>query len=1114
MFRDQKSGQLIFSPSDLCKFWESEFASWMDRFDLEHPGTLTANADDALSKVLQQKGYDHEESTILSLERQGRSVFRIDDGQSKSKAEADTLAAMQRGEDVIFQARLRFTPFAGVADFLVKTPGKSKLGDYHYEVWDTKLAKKIKPYFALQLCSYSEMLEAVQGIRPAHLAIVLGDGTQKQLKLDDFFFYFLAIKEKFLTFHHSFDATNRPDPEKYRTFGKWEDEAKKILVEQDALSQVANLTVVQVRNLKAAGINTMTELAKSTVEKVPKMGAQVLHSLRIQAKLQIESRGKERPIYITRTDNPNTGLYCLPAQSPEDVYFDIEGFPLVDGGLEYLWGNAYLEHGQKTFRDFWAHNAEEEKQTFEDFIDWVYARWRKDPTMHVYHYANYEIAVIRRLMGRYSTKEHEVDQLLRHEVFVDLYAVVRQGLYVGEPRYSIKNIEHLYRGKREGAVTDGGASVEFYESWRSNPDGKTWQDSKLLKDIRDYNIDDCYSTLELTSWLRTEQRKNGIPLKPPKTVVEPTLSTNATEARDLQTKLLEKIPSHPEALILSQLIDFYRREAKPKWWKFFDRQASLPEDLYEDADCLSGLIAYDDAEPHRGKRLRRVYTFDPEQDCKLNIEDKCVHHGNGDLIVEVGNIDYERGYIALLGSLEALPDTLNIIPYDDFAHDILAKSVTAFCQSWLEMPGHLSAISDFLCRRPPRFKNRVQDPNSPILDASDDLLKSATDAVLDMNHSFLCIQGPPGTGKTYSAEHIIAALVKNGMRVGIASNSHKAINNLLIRAAQCCTKAGIKGQFVKVSRHDEADLTATGLISTAKTARNLKITNSLSIIGGTAWTFASDVLENTVDYLFIDEAGQVSIANLIAMARSAKNVVVMGDQMQLAQPVQGNHPGDSGKSVLDYYMADHTTVPETHGIFLPTTYRMHPDICSFISSAVYESRLKSAPGCEIQQIDVRSSKFLKSGSGIFYLSCEHEGNSQASDEEVAVIQNLFKDLIGRSYTDKTNKKQSINPSDILVVAPYNLQVRKLQEALGPDARVGSVDKFQGQEAPIVILSMCASDASSGRGIDFLFNKNRLNVAISRAQALAVVVGHQRLATTFTTDVEKIKMINMFARLVR
>jgi predicted RecB family nuclease len=1114
MFREQKSGQLIFSPSDLCKYWESEFASWMDRYDLEHPGTLTPNADDALSKVLQQKGYDHEESTILTLEAQGRSVFRIDDSQQKSKAEADTLAAIERGEDVIFQARLGLAPFAGVADFLVKTPGRSKLGDYHYEVWDTKLAKKLKPYFALQLCAYSEMLEAVQGTKPANVAIVLGNGMHKQLKLDDFYFYYLAIKNKFTAFHHSFDPTKRPDPEKYRSFGKWEDEAKKILVEQDALSQVATLTSVQARNLKAAGIKTMAELAACKLEKIPKMGAHILSSLRIQAQLQIESRGKERPAYALRNDNPNTGLYCLPAESIEDVYFDIEGFPLVDGGLEYLWGNAYLENGQKSFRDFWAHNSEEEKSTFEEFIDWVYARWRKDPNMHVYHYANYEIAVIRRLMGRYGTREHEVDQLLRHEVFVDLYNVVRQGLYVGEPRYSIKNIEHLYRGKREGAVTDGGASVEFYESWRSNPDGKTWEDSKILKDIRDYNIDDCYSTLELTNWLRIEQKKNGIPPKPTKIVADPAENANITNIRDLQAKLLEKAPSHPEALILSQLIDFYRREAKPKWWKFFDRQGSLPEDLFEDADCLSGLIAYDEAEPHRGKQLRRVYTFDPEQDCKLSIGAKCVHHGNSELAVKVEDIDFDGGHIALIGSPEALPETLSLIPKDEFAHDILAKSVAAYCQRWLTSPDESSAVSDFLRRQPPRFKNRTQDQNTSVLAANSDLPKSAVDAVLDMNHTFLCIQGPPGTGKTYTAEHIIAALVKNGMRIGIASNSHKAVNNLLIRGAQCSAKQGIIGQFVKVCPDDEPELTETGLISTAKTARNLKITNSLSVIGGTAWTFASDVLENNIDYLFIDEAGQVSIANLIAMARSAKNVVVMGDQMQLAQPVQGTHPGDSGKSILDYYMADHATVPETHGIFLPVTYRMHPEICSFISSAVYEGRLKSAQNCENQQIDVSSSKYFKSGSGIHYISCEHEGNSQASDEEVAVIQKLFKDLLGRTYTDKTNQMQNIKPSDILVVAPYNLQVRKLQEALGDDARVGSVDKFQGQEAPIVILSMCASDASSGRGIDFLFNKNRLNVAISRAQALAVVVGHSQLATTFTTNIEKIKMINMFARLVR
>ena len=1114
MFRDKTSGQLTFSPSDLCKFWESEFASWMDRYDLEHPGQLVATETDALSRVLQQKGYDHEEATIQSLASQGRSVFRINSKDPHSKAEADTVAAIKRGEDVIFQARLSLSPFAGWADFLVKTPGKSKLGDYHYEIWDTKLSRKLKPYFAIHLCAYNEMLEDIQGIRPSHMAIVLGDGKTERLKLDDFFYYFLAVKETFLTFHETFDPNMRPDPEKYRSFGKWEDEAKKILVDQDALTQVANLSTIQARNLKAAGIKTMAELAACNLEKVPKMGAHTLASLKIQAKLQIESRGKERPVYVVRTDNMQSGLYNLPKESIADIYFDIEGFPLVEGGLEYLWGNAYLEGGKKAFKDFWAHNPAEEKLAFESFIDWVYARWQSNPDMHIYHYANYEIAAIKKLMGRYHTRTDEVDQLLRHEVFVDLYTIVRNGLYVGEPRYSIKNIEHLYRSKREGAVTDGGASVEFYEAWRTSPDGKTWQDSKILKDIRDYNIDDCYSTLQLTSWLRIEQQKAKIPVKTAKPLVLTPEASNITDARDIQSKLLALVATRPEAEILAHLIDFYRRESKPKWWRFFDRLASLPEDLFEDAECLSGLVAYDDAEPQRGKRHRRVYTFDTDQDCKLSIDDRCVHHGDSEKSVQVENIDCDGGYIALLGDLDALPDQLSIVPKEDFAHEILARSVLAFCQRWLVNPDAPSAVSEFLGRRPPRFKSRSTGQSTPVLEDPLNLLQSASNAVLDLDHSFLCIQGPPGTGKTYTAEHIISALVKNGMRVGIASNSHKAINNLLIRAALCCEKQGIKGQFVKVSRHDEPELTESKLITTAQSSKNLKITNSLSVVGGTAWTFASDVLENEIDFLFIDEAGQVSIANLIAMARSAKNIVVMGDQMQLAQPIQGGHPGDSGKSVLDYFMNSQATVPDTHGIFLPTTYRMHPKICSFISSAVYEGRLESSTGCEIQSVDITASKFLHTGSGIQYLGCDHEGNSQASDEEVALIVNIYNDLLGRSFTDKHGSKRKLNPADILLVAPYNLQVRKLQEALGDEARVGSVDKFQGQEAPVVILSMCASDSTGGRGIDFLFNKNRLNVAVSRAQALAVVVAHPSLATTFTLNAENIKMINMFARLVR
>jgi predicted RecB family nuclease len=1107
MYRDQKNNSLVFSPTDLTRFWESEFVSWMDRFHLEYPGTYIKDADDSMKKVLQSHGHQHEASTIARKTAAGLKICTID--TKSATAYEDTVAAMTSGVDIIYQARLQKAPFSGWADFLIRAAdnsGASKLGGYHYEVWDTKLSSKMKPYFILQLAAYAEMLAEVQGVRPEHIGIILGNGDEHRLRLDDYYFYYLEVKQAFLNWQENFDPTKRPDPEAYRQFSHWQSEAKKIITAQDALIQVAHLNTTQAKTLKKSGIMTMTQLAGTAVTTVPRIADAVFAHLKIQAKLQLSSRGKERPDFLIRTENPQAGLYRLPKESAGDVFFDIEGFPLAQDGLEYLWGNTYIEAGKKCFKDFWAHNAAEEKKALEDFIDWVYARWKKHPDMHIYHYANYEIAVLRRLMGRYATKEHQVDQLLRNEVFVDLYAVVRHGLFIGEPRYSIKNIEHLYRGKRQGEVTDGGASVEFYQHWLATQDGKTWEDSKYLKAIREYNIDDCDSTMELVIWLREQQTIHKIPTALPRTYSE----APASEAQDLN-ELREQLESRkidfPEAELLSHLTDFYRREDKPMWWKFFDRLAELPEELYYDADCLSGLSAYDTAES-QGRKYRRVYAFDKNQESKLTADDKVVHQFDPTKNVEVEDICFDRGFVALSGkTLEHLPDQLTVVPHDYINKAALRKSLLEFCSNWLANPKCKNAVTAFLRRSLPRLNEH--SAGTPIV-SDEDIINSAIKAVLNMDHATLCIQGPPGTGKTYTAEHLILALVEKGFRIGVTSNSHKAINNLLIRAANRCHEAKFKTGFCKVSSREETEIDEHPLIDTVNSAKDLNITEQLQVIGGTAWAFASDTLAGRLDYLFVDEAGQMSIANLIAVSRATKNIVIMGDQMQLAQPIQGSHPMESGLSVLDYYLQDHPTIPNELGIFLPTSFRMHSDICDFISQAVYENRLKNAPECQKQAIDIAGSKHLVKKTGISFIPVDHEGNLQSSEEECEVIAEIYSDLLGRSYTNSKGEVRSITSDDILIVAPYNLQVRKIQAALGNRARVGSVDKFQGQEAPVVILSMCCSDASnSHRGIEFLFSKNRLNVAISRAQIAAIVVGHPRLAMTHASSVEQIAQINMF-----
>jgi len=332
------------------------------------------------------------------------------------------------------------------------------------------------------------------------------------LNVDNYFAYYQNLKEAFLAFHAS-PPQGLPDPNVSKSYGRWSDLAHGQLVERDHLSLVANVSRSQVKNLEKAGIMTMQALADSALTSIPNMSADVFARAKQQAKLQIASRDKDKPDYIILPHEAGAqrGLAILPPHSDNDVFFDIEGYPHMEGGLEYLWGNTYFDKsGAKQFKEFWAHDSKQEKAIFVEFIDWIYGLWLEDPTMHVYHYANYEIAAIRKLMGRYGVCEEKVDNLLRNNVFVDLYNVVRHGIMIGEPRYSIKNVEHIYRPARETDVASGGESIVVYENWREDPDGLTWETSKVLNSIRDYNIDDCDSTQELTVWLRAEQVQHGI----------------------------------------------------------------------------------------------------------------------------------------------------------------------------------------------------------------------------------------------------------------------------------------------------------------------------------------------------------------------------------------------------------------------------------------------------------------------------------------------------------------------------------------------------------------------------------------------------------------------------
>ncbi|KTD02284.1 TM0106 family RecB-like putative nuclease [Fluoribacter gormanii] len=1127
-----KSSQLVFSPTDLTQFMESPFVSWIEHLAMVRPDLLPPpDKKDELNDVLQHLGHQHELELLDFFEQQGLSIANLHQQDNSYEA---TLTAMNDGIDVIYQAHLQSLPFQGYADFLIKTAGQSRFGEYSYEVWDTKLARSVKPGFLLQLCCYAEMLEVMQSCRTEYITVVLGTKEQRRFRTADYIYFYQNLKKKFLLAHQNFDPVACPDPAVSKSWGRWTTYAEELLVKADHLIQVATITKGQIKKLHLAGIKTMTALAHADCSWVKGIKPERFARLQAQAKIQKESRGKDIPLYqmIDHVPGQKYGLALLPPGSSQDVFFDIEGFPLEEGGLEYLWGIAYFdENGQRQYKDFWAHNSQQEKESFQAFIKWVYQRWQEDPKMHIYHYANYEISACRRLMGRYGVCEDEVDQLLRNEVFVDLYKIVKASLIIGEPRYSIKNIEHLYRAKRDTEVGSGGDSVVVYEHWRENPDGENWQTSKTLNDIRAYNIDDCNSTQELVDWLRVRQQEQGITYLGKTEPVELEVKEELNERTQLRDRLLantERLKAEGNLQlakinsILAWSIEFHRREAKPVFWRMFERLGLTGEELLDDIDCL----AYCRRTPKppyklspKSRNMAYEYFFDPEQEFKGGAKQYFIlgkETEEGETVTAnycEKDSDLEHGIIVLQMKNE-VDDPITLIPneYVDphSIPDAIAKQAALFDQGLLEH----TAILDFLNKSYPRIKDHSQGLAIAPSHHPEERLTEIIRAVLNLNNSYLTLQGPPGAGKTYTGKHLIAELIHRGKKVGISSNSHKAINNLLLSTANYCHKKGIKGHFA-CTRNTDGNIDALD-IAVLENKNLVDFIQPGCVVGTTAWGFSREELANAFDYLFIDEAGQVSVANLIAMSHATHNIILMGDQMQLGQPSQGSHPEESGLSILEYLLHTTPTIPDSMGVFLGTTYRMHPAVNQFISDAIYESKLETAPENEHRLIRIPKGYqgVLNKEAGIIPVPVMHEGNTQASDEEVQKIVLLTRELLGRTFKDN-NSQKIISWEDILFVAPYNHQVNKLKIALGEQAKVGSVDKFQGQEAPIVFLSMCASNADeSPRGLSFLFDKNRINVAISRAQCLAIIVYSPSLLDATPTNIEQIEMMNVFCQLVK
>ncbi|MBV8373579.1 MAG: TM0106 family RecB-like putative nuclease, partial [Candidatus Eremiobacteraeota bacterium] len=864
---------------------------------------------------------------------------------------------------------------------------------------------------------------------------------------------------------------------------------------------------------------------------------------------QVQGRS-DGPVYELLPHDPPRGFARVPAPAAGDVFFDMEGDPLFEParGLEYLFG-CWMPDDQPAYRAFWALDRDAEKAAFEEFVDFIVARRHAYPAMHVYHYGNYEKTALRKLAQVHCTRENEIDDLLRGEVLVDLYTVVRQAIAISEPRYGLKNVEKFYGVTRATGVRKGDESIVMFERWLLS------HDETILADIEAYNQDDCRSTALLREWL-LERRGQAIeqfgmplpfrPVRSPREPCHPEFTAGCTKCEnqrqrereegrrsELEQTLLAGVLApqsedeyramHAEKrtrYLLGNLLAYHRREEKPAYWAYFDRREQV-DDFVRDREAIGGL-EFQEAAPLEKIKNSSVYTFRfPEQPHKLEAGDT-PHDPATEPYKTTGTIvalDSDGNELRLkwTGSREQARAITALMPRHPLPtvvqHEAVGRIAEAFAQGALSRD--FPATFGLLMAHEPRVQGIA--PGARVQPA---MVSTAAVSrlVAGLERSYLFVQGPPGSGKSTKSASVIADLLARGKRIGVTATGHKAIHHLLHKVERAMHDRG--KTFRGLYKHTDGNPNSVYVSELtpaliASTGDNAQFDGSdYDLAAGTSWLFARKELTGAFDYLFIDEAGQVSLADALAVSACAKNLVLLGDPSQLAQVSQGVHPLHAGDSVLQHLLGEAQTVPSERGVFLDVSYRMHPNICRYVSDASYDGRLEPDPRTALHAIVVNSQR----RTGLEYSPIEHAGNASSSREEADFIAGQIQQLLAGELTDswppaECGVPRAMTERDIIVVTPYNAQRRLITNVLksaGIDGvRVGTVDKFQGQEAAVVFYSMATSSGDDvPRDVGFLFERNRFNVAISRARALSILVCSPRLLDIDCRTPEQMALVNL------
>ncbi|QYH34784.1 bifunctional RecB family nuclease/DEAD/DEAH box helicase [Salinibacterium sp. M195] len=1069
---------------------------------------------------------------------------------------ARTRDALLAGAPVVFQGVFfdetdPESPFIGYADFLVKQP------DGGYRVVDTKLSRHVRVTALLQLAAYHEQLQKLGVAADGTVELILGNDESETAEVSDIAPVFRRRRARMhaiITEHRAEGTPVDWHDERYARDGRCKF-CKEPSKNADDLFTVAGLRAGQRTKFMAAGIRTLTELAETSERPedlaIPKASFAKLH---LQAKLQHTVDPTDAhavPPVVVVDPLP---IASLPAPNPGDLFFDFEGDPMysepgIGGvprwGLDYLFGWVDAE-GE--FDCLWAHSHAEEKIALRSFLEFVTKRRQQHPGLHIYHYASYEKTHLLSIAARHGEGEDVVDQLLRDGVLVDLYPIVRGALRIGTPSYSIKKLEPLYMGEAERAgVTNAADSIgEYVESSVAAANGNVQRATEIRDAIARYNEYDCVSTLKLRDWLRALPEVQGVTVEPVDEDFEG--KTFEPSALDLQLQALgdaaEESGDDTAASayrMAAAAIDYHRREVKSFWWEHYDR-LEQPSDLWEDTRGIfivdSGTLARDWHKEGRQRTERRhLYLRGqwapgsgaprPGGDVFLVYDAPLPYlppgHRAGARLargVRFADPAEDEGGIFII---ESRPD--EIPAWDEMPTHLTpgppprADSIVAAIEAWGETVVAAApewpddAMSDLLLRKAPADV-AVLEP----MKSADDGVRAVIASLLSRESGYLAVQGPPGTGKTYLAAHVIQRLVeKHHWKVGITAQSHKVVENVLDAVVldasldrELVAKA-VPGEFGVGYYADGpfSELPANGHAGFAR-----EHDSEGYVIGGTAWdmTNRKRVQADQLDLLVIDEAGQFSLANTIGVAASAKRILLLGDPQQLPQVSQGIHPAPVDGSALGHVIGELAVLPDDFGYFLKESRRMDEAVTHPVSLLSYDGLLRSHASTEGRMLEGFAP-------GLHSVPTTHVDNSTFSAEEADRVVESVREHLGALWTSEAGgKTKPLDEDGIIVVTPYNAQVELLRSHLDAAGYsrvvVGTVDKFQGREAVISIISLAASSADDvPRGLDFLLSRNRLNVSISRAQWAAYLVYSPALLDSLPQSAEGVATLSRFISLV-